>query len=193
MFSCLSSFHTSFSSPHLFFIDTSVELFPLSKSTSDIEIAQSALAPINLNQLFVSNNIPKPTPDTPLRRSTRSLEKTHTWDYVDLPYVASTKQWPLLQMDVKNDFLSGTLFEEVYIKSPHCTSPSSHKLGFASSTYVLRSLHARHLMSTQESNDSNTASTSLDPNVHLTPFDGVPFGRYYKLGSITNPTLHKSL
>ena len=38
MFSRLTSFHTSFSSPHPFFTDTSVELFPISEITLDTEL-----------------------------------------------------------------------------------------------------------------------------------------------------------
>ncbi|KAL0543967.1 hypothetical protein IC582_019077 [Cucumis melo] len=40
----------------------------------------------------------------------------------------AAKQWPLLQMDVKNTFLNGTLFEEVYMKPPSSTSPPPHKV-----------------------------------------------------------------
>ena len=36
--------------------------------------------------------------------------------------IAATKQWPLLQMDVKNVFLSGTICEEVYMKPPPGTT-----------------------------------------------------------------------
>ena len=117
----------------------------------------------------------------------QTLEKTHTWDYVDLPtskrptgckwiykiktrsdgtierykarlvangysqeygidyeetlapvsrmtsvrsllVVTATKQWPLLQMDVKNVFLNGTLSEEVYMKPPQVTSSLPNKV-----------------------------------------------------------------
>ncbi|KAL4028539.1 hypothetical protein IC575_011736 [Cucumis melo] len=42
--------------------------------------------------------------------------------------VPAAKQWPLLQMDVKNAFLNGTLSEEVYMKPPSGTSSSPHKV-----------------------------------------------------------------
>ncbi|KAA0065596.1 putative mitochondrial protein [Cucumis melo var. makuwa] len=103
----IKSFHTSFSSPRCFFTNTSVEFFPLSKSTSDTKLAQSAPAPANSNQLSTFNDVPKPTPDTSLCRSTR---------------------WPLLQMDVKNVFLIGTLSKEVYMKPPLRTYPPPHNV-----------------------------------------------------------------
>ncbi|KAL0549434.1 hypothetical protein IC582_013916 [Cucumis melo] len=226
MFSRLSSFHSSFTSPQPFFTNTSVDLFPLFESTLDNELAQSAPTSATLNQLSISDDSPKPTTDTSPRRSTwvreplihlqdyhyfstivflvestsyqeassnplwqkamndelQALKKMHTWDYVALPpgkrpigckwinkikthsdgtierykahlvakgyfqeyginyeetfahvarmtsvrsllAVDAAKQWPLLQMDVKNDFLNGTLSEEVYMKPPPSTSP----------------------------------------------------------------------
>ncbi|TYK18485.1 putative mitochondrial protein [Cucumis melo var. makuwa] len=236
-FSRLSSFHTSFSSPQPFFTDTSIDLFPLSESPLGNELAQSAPTSATSDQSSISDDSPEPTSDTPPRRSTRAsidplwqkamndelqaLEKTHTWDYVDLPpdkrlisFVAAAKQWPLLQMDVKNSFLNGTLSEEVYMKPPPGTSSPPHKvcllrralyglkqaprawfatfsstitqLGFTSSPYdtalftrhtpqgiVLLLLYVDDMIITGIT-DSNTASTPLDPNVHLTPYDGVP-------------------
>ncbi|KAA0035177.1 putative mitochondrial protein [Cucumis melo var. makuwa] len=123
MFSHLSSFHNSFSSPHLFFIDKFFDLFPLSESTPETELAQSPPTPTSLNQLFNSNN---------------ALEKAHIWDYVDrltLMVLLSVIRLVLLRkdtsknmMDVKNVFLNGTLSEEVYMKSPPCTSSPFNKL-----------------------------------------------------------------
>ena len=117
----------------------------------------------------------------------QALEKTHAWDYVDLPSgkkpigckwifkikthpdgsierykarlvakgysqeydidyeetfapvirmtsvrsllaIATAKQWPLLQMDVKNAFLNGTLSKEIYMQPPPGTTPPPQKV-----------------------------------------------------------------
>ncbi|KAL0541716.1 hypothetical protein IC582_021771 [Cucumis melo] len=284
MFSRLSSFHTSFSSPQPFFTDTSIDLFPPSESPLGNELAQSAPTSAISDQSSIPDDSPEPTPDTPPRRSTRvreppihlqdyhcfstiislveltsyqeastdplwqkamndelqALEKTHTWDYVDLPpgkrpigckwiykikthsdgtierykarlvakgysqeygidyeetfapvarmtsvrsllAVAAAKQWPLLQMDVKNVFLNGTLSEEVYMKPPPGTSSPPHKVCLLRRALYGLKQAPRAWFATFSSTitqlgitDSNTASTPLDPNVHLTPYDGVP-------------------
>ncbi|KAA0058597.1 retrotransposon protein [Cucumis melo var. makuwa] len=67
MFSCLSSFHSSFSSPQPFFTDTSVDLFPLAESTPDNELAQSAPTSATSNQSSVFDDSPEPTIDIPPR------------------------------------------------------------------------------------------------------------------------------
>ncbi|KAA0053710.1 retrotransposon protein [Cucumis melo var. makuwa] len=97
MFSRLSSFHASFSSPQSFFTDTSIDLFPLSESPLGNELAQSAPTSATSDQSSISDGSPEPTPDTPPRQAStdplwqkamndelQALEKTYTWDYVDL-------------------------------------------------------------------------------------------------------------
>ena len=82
MFSRLSSFHTSFSSPHSFFTNISVDLFLLSEPTLDTEIAQSSPTTANLDPPSVFDDVPESPPATPLRRSTRVREPpTHLTDY----------------------------------------------------------------------------------------------------------------
>ncbi|KAA0035208.1 putative mitochondrial protein [Cucumis melo var. makuwa] len=100
-------------------------------------------------------------------------------------------------------FLNGTLFEEVYMKSPHDTSPPPHKaisdlqhylgqhfemkdlgslnyflgleVSWRSDGYLLsQAKYASDLLVRSRIIDSNMASMPLDPNVHLTPYDGVP-------------------
>ncbi|TYJ97409.1 putative mitochondrial protein [Cucumis melo var. makuwa] len=117
--------------------------------------------------------------------------------------IATAKQWSLLQMDVKNNFLNGTLSEEVYMKPPSGTSPPPHKAisdlqhyhgqhfemkDLGSLNYFLGLEVSRHsdgyllsqekyvsnLLVCSRITNSNTASTPLDLNVHLTPYDGVP-------------------
>ncbi|KAA0059005.1 retrotransposon protein [Cucumis melo var. makuwa] len=142
MFSSLSSFHTSLSSPHSYFTDPSINLFPTPDSppnttpcptlTSELTQSHTTSAPPDLPSVsceeLASAPCEEPAP-APVRRSTRvretpshlqeyhyystimsldepssykeastnplwqqamneelqALEKTHTWDYVDLP------------------------------------------------------------------------------------------------------------
>ncbi|KAL4020497.1 hypothetical protein IC575_019275 [Cucumis melo] len=158
--------------------------------------------------------------------------------------IAAAKQWSLLQMDVKNVFLNGTLSEEVYMKPPSGITPPPQKvcllrcalyglkqaprawfatfsstitqLGFTSSThdsalfthqtstglgnlsyflsleisslpsgyYLSQAKYASDLINRSGISDSATSSTPLDPNVRLTPFDGVP---------LEDPTLYRQL
>ncbi|KAA0067280.1 Integrase, catalytic core [Cucumis melo var. makuwa] len=231
MFSRLSSFHASFSTPQLFFTNTSIDLFPLSESTPDNELAESAPTSATSEQSSISDGSPEPTPGTPSRHSTRAslVAKGYSQEYgIDyeeafapaaritsvrsLLTVAAAKQWPLLQMDVKNAFLNGTLSEEVYMKPPPSTSSPPHKvcllrrilyglkqdprawfatfsstitqLGLTSNPHDT-ALFTRH--TPQGITGSNTASMPLDPNVHFTPYDGVPlygFSLYRQLVGI---------
>ncbi|KAL0555857.1 hypothetical protein IC582_004358 [Cucumis melo] len=179
--------------------------------------------------------------------------------------IAAAKQWPLLQMDVKNAFLNGTLSGEVYMKPPPSTTPPPQKvcllrralyglkqaprawfatfsstitqLGFTSSShdsalftrqtsngddpqaisdlqyymgqhfeikdlgnlnyflgleissspggyYLSQEKYASDLLNRSSITDFATISTPLDPNVRLTPFDGVP---------LDDPTLYRQL
>ncbi|KAA0032344.1 uncharacterized protein E5676_scaffold340G00040 [Cucumis melo var. makuwa] len=82
MFSRLSSFHISFSSPQPFFTDTSIDFFPPSESPLGNELAQSAPTSAISDQSSISDDSPEPTPDTPPRRSTRVREPPiHLQDY----------------------------------------------------------------------------------------------------------------
>ncbi|KAL4019198.1 hypothetical protein IC575_022843 [Cucumis melo] len=238
MFSSLSSFHASLSSPHSFFTDPSTPLFPTpdspSNTTSCPPLTSELTESHTTSALPELPSVPCEEPEhAPVRRSTRvretpshlkeyhcfstimslvepssykeastnplwqqamdnelqALAKTHTWDYVDLPpgkkpigckwifkikthsdgsierykarlvakgysqeygidyeetfapvarmtsvrsllAIAAAKQWPLLQMDVKNAFLNGTLSEEVYMKPPPGTTPPPRKYAF---------------------------------------------------------------
>ncbi|KAL0552272.1 hypothetical protein IC582_011380 [Cucumis melo] len=234
MFSRLSSFHASFSTPQLFFTNTSIDLFPLSESTPDNELAESAPTSATSEQSSISDGSPEPTPGTPSRHSTRAslVAKGYSQEYgIDyeeafapaaritsvrsLLTVAAAKQWPLLQMDVKNAFLNGTLSEEVYMKPPPSTSSPPHKvcllrrilyglkqdprawfatfsstitqLGLTSNPHDT-ALFTRHTPQARSGiTGSNTASMPLDPNVHFTPYDGVPlygFSLYRQLVGI---------
>ncbi|KAL0539908.1 hypothetical protein IC582_024129 [Cucumis melo] len=388
MFSSLSSFHASLSSPHSFFTDPSTPLFPTpdspSNTTSCPPLTSELTESHTTSALPELPSVPCEEPEhAPVRRSTRvretpshlkeyhcfstimslvepssykeastnplwqqamdnelqALAKTHTWDYVDLPpgkkpigckwifkikthsdgsierykarlvakgysqeygidyeetfapvarmtsvrsllAIAAAKQWPLLQMDVKNAFLNGTLSEEVYMKPPPGTTPPPQKvcllrralyglkqaprawfatfsstitqLGFTSSShdsalftrqtpngivllllyvddmiitgddpraisdlqcylgkhfemkdlgnlnyflgleisssssgyYLSQAKYASDLLNRSGITDSATFSTPLDPNVRLTPFDGV---------LLEDPTLYRQL
>lgn len=91
-------FHTSLSSSQPFFTNLSTDLFPTSNPLPDLE---SHILPISdLNQATLVDapsdlsSAPSAEPEpAPVRRSTQQvmieelqvLEKTHMWDYVDLP------------------------------------------------------------------------------------------------------------
>ncbi|TYK03354.1 Retrovirus-related Pol polyprotein from transposon TNT 1-94 [Cucumis melo var. makuwa] len=388
MFSSLSSFHASLSSPNSFFTDPSTPLFPTpdspSNTTSCPPLTSELTESHTTSALPDLPSVPCEEPEhAPVRRSTRvretpshlkeyhcfstimplvepssykeastnplrqqamddelqALAKTHTWDYVDLPpgkkpigckwifkikthsdgsierykarlvakgysqeygidyeetfapvarmtsvrsllAITAAKQWPLLQMDVKNAFLNGILSEEVYMKPPLDTTPPPQKvcllrralyglkqaprawfatfsstitqLGFTSSShdsalftrqtpngivllllyvddmiitsddrqaisdlqcylgkhfemkdlgnlnyflgleisssssgyYLSQAKYTSDLLNRSGITDSATFSTPLDPNVRLTPFDGVP---------LEDPTLYRQL
>ncbi|KAL4010710.1 hypothetical protein IC575_027725 [Cucumis melo] len=294
MFSSLSSFHASLSSPHSFFTDPSTPLFPTpdspSNTTSCPPLTSELTESHTTSALPELPSVPCEEPEhAPVRRSTREygIDYEETFAPVarmtsvrSLLAIAAAKQWPLLQMDVKNAFLNGTLSEEVYMKPPPGTTPPPQKvcllrralyglkqaprawfatfsstitqLGFTSSShdsalftrqtpngivllllyvddmiitgddpqaisdlqcylgkhfemkdlgnlnyflgleisssssgyYLSQAKYASDLLNRSGITDSATFSTPLDPNVRLTPFDGVP---------LEDPTLYRQL
>ncbi|KAA0051706.1 putative mitochondrial protein [Cucumis melo var. makuwa] len=84
--------------------------------------------------------------------------------------IAATKQWPLLQMDVKNVFLSGTISEEVYMKPP----PGFRHLSYFLGLEIILEISSSDLLTRSNITDSATFSMPLDPNMRLTPSCGVP-------------------
>ncbi|KAA0041561.1 putative mitochondrial protein [Cucumis melo var. makuwa] len=243
MFSRLSSFYSFFSSLQPFFTNKSIELFPLSESTSDTELTQSVPTSANSNQSSVSDDGHEPTStpffvvllDTdPLWQKTMSdelqaLEKMHTWDYVDLPpgkrpidykwiYKIKTHSDGIIEC-YKTCLVAkgysqeyGIDYEEIFAHVARMTSIRSlstiTQLGFVphdtalftghtlqgilllllyvddmnitvswcTNGYLLsQAKYTSYLLVRAGITDSNTASTPLNPNVHLTPYDGYPF------------------
>ncbi|KAL0548856.1 hypothetical protein IC582_013333 [Cucumis melo] len=134
MFSSLSSFHTSLSSPHSYFTNPSINLFPTSdfppnttpclSLTSELTQSHTTSMPLDLPSVPCEEPAPIPVrrstqvKETPshlqkyhcfstimsldelssykeastnplwqqaMNKELQALEKTHTWDYVDLP------------------------------------------------------------------------------------------------------------
>ncbi|TYK28981.1 putative mitochondrial protein [Cucumis melo var. makuwa] len=135
MFSSLSSFHASLSSPHPFFTNRSTDLFPTSDSPPN-----TTPCPLPISKLTQSNPISAllDLPYAPCEEPESNLSDVP----LGLLAIAVAKQWPLLQMDVKSVFLNGTLSEEVYMKPP--PAPLLLNLGLLSALTILPYLLVRH-------------------------------------------------
>ncbi|TYK13951.1 putative mitochondrial protein [Cucumis melo var. makuwa] len=118
------------SSPHPFFIDPLIDL-----STSNSPPNTTPCPPL-ISELTQSNpisalpNLPSALCEEPkstlVQRATQDYEETFAsvtgmTSIRSLSAIVARKQWPLLQMDVKNVFLNGTLSEDIYRKPPPST------------------------------------------------------------------------
>ncbi|KAA0032523.1 putative mitochondrial protein [Cucumis melo var. makuwa] len=179
-----------------------------SELTPDIELAQNAPAFANSNQSSIFDDGPEPTPDTPYRQAStdslwqeakndelQALEKTHTWNYVDLPHskrpigckriykikIHSDSTMSIIRLE---RILARICTHDIALFTRHTPQGTILLLLFVDDMIIIGNVIHRYLMSQAKYAfdfllrsgiiDSNTTSMPLDPNVHLTPYDGVP-------------------